>query len=163
LFFKTANASVKISVVSGFSDAFGFSANLTNALPNRRAPNAIHAPFRATILASNSGLFQRFNHGQELNFCHLLLYKWNGLAIVKLDKEVLRWGQCLLHRRHEQLPMPLAIEVEKGIAKSFSSPKKCSINQVPIMPARKMASRNNMVMQIVRRMVIVHLKENHQD
>jgi hypothetical protein len=42
-FFKTANASVKISVVPGFSDAFGFSANLTNALPNGRAPNAIHA------------------------------------------------------------------------------------------------------------------------
>jgi hypothetical protein len=119
LFFKTANASVKISVVSGFSDAFGFSAHLTNALPNGRAPNAIHAPFCATIAASNSGLFQRFNHGQELNFCHLLLYKWNGLAIVKLGIAAHHKGQGLLHRRHEQLPMPLAIEVEKGIAKSF--------------------------------------------
>ena len=60
-------------------------------------------------------------------------------------------------------PCLLPLKLRRESPNNFSSPKKCSINQVPIMPARKMASRNNMVMQIVRRMVIVHLKENHQD
>jgi hypothetical protein len=60
-------------------------------------------------------------------------------------------------------PCLLPLKLRRELPNHFSSPKKCSINQVPIMPARKMASRNNMVMQIVRRMVIVHLKENHQD
>jgi hypothetical protein len=55
---------------------------------------------------------------QQFKLGHLLLCKWIVLAKAKPDKEVLRWGQCLLHRRHEQLPMPLAIVLQKGIAKA---------------------------------------------
>jgi len=70
-------------------------------------------------VTTNSGVVKPFNHALDFSLGHHLLCKWIVLAKAKPDKEVLRWGQCLLHRRHEQLPMPLAIEVEKGIAKSF--------------------------------------------
>ena len=117
------DASVEISVISGFSDAFGFPANLTNSLPNRRTPNAIHAPLHATISTGNTGLIQCFNHGQQFNLGHFPLSKWIVLAIVKLDTVIDRQGQLRLNTLHEQLPMRLAIVLLKGTAKSFAQPK----------------------------------------
>jgi hypothetical protein len=121
LLLKLVDASVKISVISGFSDAFGFPANLTNSLPNRRTPNAMHAPLHATISTGNIGLIKCFNHGQQFNLGHFPLSKWIVLAIVKLGTVAHRKDQCFLHRLHEQLPMRLAIVLLKGIArKSFA-------------------------------------------
>jgi hypothetical protein len=70
-------------------------------------------------VATNSSAVKRLNHAPDFSFGHCLLCKWIVLAKAKLGKEFLRWGQFHWHKRHEQLPMPLAIEVEKGIAKSF--------------------------------------------
>jgi hypothetical protein len=75
-------------------------------------------------VAANSSVVKPFNYAPDFSFGHCLLCKWIVLAKAKPDKEVLRWGQCLLHIRHEQLPMPIAIVLHWESAKqSFAYTK----------------------------------------
>jgi hypothetical protein len=62
-------------------------------------------------VTTNSGVVKPFNHAPNFSFGHCLLCKWIVLAIAVPDTVVRHKGQGLLRKQHEQLPMPLAIEV----------------------------------------------------
>jgi hypothetical protein len=84
----------------------------------------MNPPLITTFVATNSGVVKPFNHALNFSLGHHLLCKWIVPAKAKLDKEVLRWGQCLLRIRHERLPMPIAIVLDWENAKqSFAYTK----------------------------------------